>query len=104
MVGLTASEAQARLRKFGPNSLPSPERRDLAAIAWGVVSQPMFGLLLAGGAVYFLIGEILDAAVLLAFATLSVSIGIIQETRSERVLQTLRNLASPRALVISAIE
>ncbi len=100
MVGLTASEAQARLRKFGPNSLPSPERRDLAAIAWGVVSQPMFGLLLAGGAVYFLIGEILDAAVLLAFATLSVSIGIIQETRSERVLQTLRNLASPRALVI----
>ena len=38
--------------------------------------------------------------VLLLFATLSVSISIVQETRSERVLEALRNLASPRALVL----
>lgn len=59
----------------------------------------MFALLLGGGAVYLLLGEPVDAAVLGLFATLSVSISIIQESRSERVLESLRNLASPRALV-----
>lgn len=60
----------------------------------------MFALLLAGGLIYLFIGETLDAVVLAAFATLSVSIGIVQESRSERVLESLRNLASPRALAI----
>ena len=39
-------------------------------------------------------------ASLTIFATLSVSISIVQETRSERVLESLRSLASPRALVM----
>ncbi|HSM94566.1 MAG TPA: cation-translocating P-type ATPase [Rhizomicrobium sp.] len=98
--GLTSAEAAARLRQFGSNELPAPDRRNLARIAFGVVRQPMFALLIAGGLVYFAIGETLDAIVLAAFATLSVSIGILQESRSERVLESLRNLASPRALVI----
>src|SRR6185503_7972477 len=50
--------------------------------------------------VYLLLGEPIDAVVLALFATLSVSISIVQESRSERVLQSLRNLASPRALVM----
>ncbi|HSM95263.1 MAG TPA: cation-transporting P-type ATPase, partial [Rhizomicrobium sp.] len=98
--GLTSAEAAFRLRQFGPNELPAPDRRNLARIAFGVVRQPMFALLLAGGLIYLFIGETLDAVVLAAFATLSVSIGIVQESRSERVLESLRNLASPRALAI----
>ncbi|HTJ97263.1 MAG TPA: ATPase, partial [Rhodocyclaceae bacterium] len=62
--------------------------------------QPMFALLLGGAIVYVLLGEKLDAGILAAFATLSVSISIVQESRSEKVLQSLRNLASPRALVV----
>ncbi len=98
--GLTAAEAAARLRAYGPNELPSPDRRNFARIVVDVVRQPMFALLLGAGIVYLLLGEPVDAIVLGLFATLSVSIGIVQETRSERVLETLRNLASPRALVI----
>ena len=98
--GLTSAEAAARLKRFGYNELPGPGRRHVLRIAFDVVRQPMFALLLGGGVIYLLLGEAIDAIVLLAFATLSVSISIVQETRSERVLEALRNLASPRALVM----
>jgi Ca2+-transporting ATPase len=62
--------------------------------------QPLFALLIGGGVVYLLLGDRLEALLLLAFATLSVVITIVQESRSERVLEALRNLASPRAMVI----
>ena len=60
----------------------------------------MFALLIAGGAVYLILGDLMEAILLLIFASLSVVITIVQESRSERVLEALRNLASPRALVI----
>ena len=60
----------------------------------------MFALLLAGGGIYLAVGEITDALVLIAFAALSVSIAVVQELRSEKVLEALRDLSSPTALVI----
>ena len=100
MEGLTSHEAKARLKVHGPNSLPDPDHRNFGRIAWEVLRQPMFALLLAGGAIYILLGEALDAIALGAFATLAVSISIVQEMRSEHVLESLRDLASPRALVM----
>ena len=98
--GLTAAAAAARLRKDGYNELPSADHRNLVRIFLEVLRQPMFALLLAGGAVYLLLGDRVEASILLIFASLSVSITIVQESRTERVLETLRNLASPRAIVI----
>lgn len=60
----------------------------------------MLALLLGGGAIYAILGETRDAAVLVAFACLSVIITLVQEWRSEKVLEALRDLSSPRALVI----
>jgi len=99
-IGLTSFEAARRLKQFGPNALPSAERRNLGRIVWGLVRQPMFALLLGGAVIYLLVGEAVDAIVLAVFATLSISIGIVQESRSEKVLESLRSLASPRALVV----
>lgn len=98
--GLSGAEAALRLKQFGANELPNPERRPLARIVWGIIRQPMFALLLAGTLVYLLLGEGLDAGLLGLFAMLSIMISIVQESRSERILESLRNLASPRALVI----
>ena len=98
--GLTSTEAAARLKEFGPNELPNPDRRNFVRIVFDIVRQPMFALLLGGGVVYLFLGEPIDAVVLALFGTLSVSISIVQETRSERVLESLRSLASPRALVV----
>ncbi len=98
--GLSDAEANARLRTEGFNELPRPELRTPLRIAIDVLREPMLALLLGGGAVYLVFGDLQDALILLAFATLSVAITVVQESRTERVLEALRDLASPRALVI----
>ncbi len=98
--GLTAREAAQRLRAEGPNALPELERRTALRIAGEVVREPMFALLLGAGVLYLFIGSRGEALVLFAFACFSVAIAIVQEGRSERVLEALRDLTSPRALVI----
>jgi Ca2+-transporting ATPase len=100
IAGLSSVEAAVRLKSDGYNELPAAERRGVFRIAFEVVRQPMFALLIAGGAVYLILGDRIEAILLLLFASLSVVITIVQESRSERVLEALRNLASPRALVI----
>ena len=60
----------------------------------------MLALLLGGGVVYLALGDLKEALILLVFATLSVLITVVQQTRTERVLEALRDLTSPRALVI----
>src|SRR5262249_17510421 len=57
-------------------------------------------LLLGAGLVYLLLGDLKEALILLAFGAMSIVITVIQETRTERVLEVLRDLTSPRALVI----
>ncbi len=98
--GLTAAEAARRLEVDGFNELPAPDRRGVPRILVEVLQQPMLALLVGAGAVYFLLGDRIEALLLLAFACLSIAITIIQETRSENVLEALRNLASPRATVV----
>jgi Ca2+-transporting ATPase len=98
--GLSEAEAAERLRRDGPNLLPDPERRGFGRILFEIVREPMFALLLAGGVVYLALGEPRDSIVLLLFATLSVSIAVMQEVRGERVLERLRELTAPVATVI----
>ncbi len=98
--GLTRAEAAARLAGEGPNELPRVGRRRLPRIVRDVLTEPMFSLLIGAGLIYLLLGDRLEASLLLAFACLSVAIAVIQETRSEHVLEALRDLTSPRALVI----
>ncbi len=100
MHGLSEAEAQARLQAEGYNELPRPDRRTPLRIVLEVVREPMLALLLGGVAVYLLLGDLKEAIILGVFATLSILITVIQESRTERVLEALRDLTSPRALVI----
>jgi Ca2+-transporting ATPase len=98
--GLTTQEAAARLTAEGPNLLPRPESRTLFRIVGEVLREPMFALLLGAGAVYLLLGDLKEALILFLFACTSVGIAVVQEARTERVLEGLRDLTSPRALVV----
>ena len=98
--GLSEIEAQTRLQSEGYNELPRQDRRTPLRIVLEVFREPMFALLLGGGLVYLLLGDLKEALILLVFAVLSVAITVVQETRTERVLEALRDLTSPRALVI----
>ncbi|MFZ4407006.1 MAG: cation-translocating P-type ATPase [Paracraurococcus sp.] len=98
--GLSAAEAAARLASEGPNELPRGGRRTPWRIALEVLREPMLALLLAGGVLYLLLGSKEEAAILLVFALLSIGITVVQESRTERVMEALRDLTSPRALVL----
>ena len=97
---LSEETARIRLKTEGYNELPRPDQRTPLRIIFEVVREPMLALLLGSGAIYLVLGDLKDALILLAFATMSVLITVVQETRTERVLEALRDLTSPRALVI----
>lgn len=98
--GLTNAEAAACLNRDGPNELITMRRRSLVRVMFDVLREPMLLMLIAGGAIYLALGDKGEAAMLIVFAVFSVAITIVQEARSERAIASLRNIASPRALVI----
>ena len=98
--GLTTAEAGARLEADGPNELPHTGHRSILRIAFEVLREPMLVLLLSGGFAYLLLGDLSEALILLAFAIFSIAVTVIQESRTEHVLEALRDLSAPRALVI----
>jgi P-type Ca2+ transporter type 2C len=98
--GLTDAEAAERLRRDGVNELPSARPRRLSALAIDVVRDPIFLLLAAGGTIYLVLGDVQEALMLLGFVFLIVAITLYQEWKTERALEALRDLFSPRALVI----
>ena len=98
--GLGENEAHLRLEKQGPNELPVQKKRSLLAIVLEVVREPMFIMLIVAGGLYLLLGDSGEALMLLGFVFVVMAITIIQSRRTERALDALRDLSSPRALVI----
>jgi Ca2+-transporting ATPase len=98
--GLAAAEAARRLASDGPNELPSHKPRTLVAIARDVLVEPMFLLLIAAATIYVVLGNLREALILASSIIIIVAVTIVQQRRTERVLAALRDLSSPRALVI----
>jgi len=97
---LSEEEAATRLRSEGQNELPSAHKATFWATAWTVVREPMLLLLVACGSIYFALGEPQEGVMLLAFVFVVMGISIYQERKTERALEALRDMSSPRALVI----
>ena len=98
--GLSQLAAQQRMAADGPNELPSSQPRSLAAIAWVILREPMFILLVACGSIYLVLGSKQDAFILLGSVLIIMLMDFVQERKSARALEALRDLASPRALVL----
>ena len=98
--GLTDQEVMERLTQDGYNELPSARKRTLLHFVWDVAREPMFLLLIVCGGLYLLLGDIQEALMLLGFVFVIMGIELYQEQKTERALEALRDLSSPRALVI----
>jgi P-type Ca2+ transporter type 2C len=99
-LALTDAQAAEQLARDGHNELPSARPRTVLAIALNVVREPMFMLLVACGAIYLLLGDRQEALMLLGFVGVVMVITFVQERKTERALEALRDMASPRALVM----
>ena len=100
ITGHSDIEAARRLKAEGYNELPPTRQRGIGAIVLGVTREPMFLLLVACGVLYLGVGELREALMLLGFVFVIMGITIYQDRKTERALEALRDLTSPRALVI----
>ena len=98
--GLGSADAAARLLRDGPNALPQAEHRSRWAIVLSVLREPMLLLLLAATAVYLVLGDAGEALLLAVSVLAVIGLTIYQEQKSERALEALRELGSPRARVL----
>jgi len=99
-LGLSSAEASRRLLRDGPNLLPQPDSRNWLRIVWSVLREPMLLLLVGASGIYLLLGDPQEAAILASSMVLVVGLTVYQEYKSERALQALRDLSSPRACVL----
>lgn len=100
LAGLFEVEAAARIARYGFNELSSSKPRSFVRIGLEVVREPMLLLLLACGSTYLFLGDVQEASVLLIFVVVVIVITLYQERKTERALEALRDLSSPRALVV----
>jgi len=98
--GLSEETVKAKIIKEGFNELPSSKPKNLITLAWGVVKEPMFLLLVACGTLYLALGDVQEGLMLLGFVFVIMGIEFYQEKKTEKALDALKDLASPRALVI----
>jgi Ca2+-transporting ATPase len=97
--GLSSRAAADRLALDGPNSLPSDKRRTLD-IVFAAIREPMFLLLMVAAALYLILGDLGEGLLLLFMVGMTVGLTLYQEGKTERALEALRDLSSPRALVM----
>lgn len=97
--GLSTEEAARRLAHQGPNEIGEPDHHGFAQTLKGVLSEPMFLLLIAGAALYLLVGDLAEGLLLGAFALATVGLVVVQQRRGERALDALRELAAPQVRV-----
>jgi Ca2+-transporting ATPase len=98
--GLSEKEAYAKIATEGYNELNSSKPKNIFSILIGVIKEPMFMLLVACGALYLILGDVQEGIMLLGFVFVIMGIEFFQERKTEKALDALKDLASPRALVI----
>ena len=98
--GLAEAEAARRLARHGRNRLPQPERRQAGRIVLDVMREPMVLLLCGACLLYLVLGDAGEALALGVSFLFVVGLTVVQEQRSERALQALREIGAPQARVL----
>ncbi|MBK6527093.1 MAG: hypothetical protein IPG07_17020 [Crocinitomicaceae bacterium] len=98
--GLKSAEAKAKLSEHGYNELPSAGPKNLWQIAFEVVKEPMFILLISCGTLYIILGDYNEGVILLSTIFIIISITFLQHRKTEKALDALKKLSSPRVLVL----
>ncbi len=98
--GLTDNQSSENQIKYGMNELNPEKKKNIFIRILGVFKEPMFLLLFFTAIIYFFLGEARDGIIMLCFVTFMTGISFIQEWRTDKTLEALKELASPRIRVI----
>ncbi len=98
--GLSAVEVQRRQEEFGPNELRKEKAVSPFALFFNQFKNLLIIILLAATVLSVLVGEMLDAALIVAIVLLSAGLGFIQEYKAEQALEKLKRMLSPTITVL----
>lgn len=98
--GLSEEEAERRLKEYGPNELTTKEGVSPLQIFLGQFKDIFVMMLLFAIIVSVAIGELVDAATIATIVVLNAIVGFVQEYRSEKAMEAMKNLTAPKARVL----
>ena len=98
--GLTTGQAQALQAQHGKNELSPQKKESFARKVLGIITEPMFLLLIIAATIYFFLGEPSDGSTLLIFVVGIIAIEVIQEWKTDKTLNALKDLSAPHISVL----
>ena len=99
-VGLSSSEVKILQQQFGKNELTPQKKESFFRKVLHIICEPMFLLLIVAAIIYFILGEPRDGAIMLIFVIGIISIDVIQEWKTDKTLNALKDLSAPQVTVI----
>lgn len=100
MTCLTDEQVKEKQIKEGFNEITEVKANGFFKMIFGIFKEPMFLLLLVCGSLYLLLGDIQEGLMLLGFVIFIIAIELFQESKTEKAIKALKELASPQAIVI----
>jgi P-type Ca2+ transporter type 2C len=97
--GLTTEEAEARLSRFGPNKLKGKPKKSWIRLFFAQLKDMLIYVLLGAAVVTVIVGEFVDAVIILAVVALNAAIGVFQEHKAEKAIEALQQMTTPRTIV-----
>ncbi len=100
MTGLTSVEAEKLQEQYGKNELTPEKKESFLKKVFHIICEPMFLLLIVAAIIYFILGEPRDGAIMLIFVLGIISIDVVQEWKTDKTLNALKDLSAPHITAI----
>lgn len=97
--GLSDEEVKIRAAKYGQNKLAEKKKKSILMLLFEQINDVLIYILLAAAVVSALLNEISDAVIIGIVIVLNAVIGLVQESKAEKALESLKKLSVPKALV-----
>lgn len=97
--GLSSKEASHRLDKYGKNKLLTKKKKSILQLFLAQINDAMIYILLGAAIISGFLGEITDSLIILLIIIINAVIGVVQESKAEKALESLKEMSSPKALV-----
>ena len=97
--GLSSEEAKMRLEKIGENKLISKKKESLFILFLSQLNDVMIYILILASIISAIMGEISDSIIIIIVILINAIIGVVQEYKAEKALESLKKLSTPKAIV-----
>jgi len=97
--GLSEEEAKVRLEKCGANQLLSKKKKNIFQLFVAQLQEWLIYILFAAVVVTLVMGEFIDATIIILVIITNAVLGVIQEVKAGKAIEALQKISFPKAIV-----